>query len=168
MHDIVLSNSFQETSAFASQEGLKGIFHVTNRDRIKGLRPRRIHVLPSYSARRDKHAVNAVVATMQRQNRELQLIDYDLVKTEEGKRWVPAADAEAAREAARAAHEAKEREAIEAKRKAAAAAKSEKPKRQPKAKGPEKPALGDPTPPSALAAEPLNPAPATDDAFGDF
>lgn len=73
---IVLSGSYAETGKFADQENLRGIFHIVNRDAIRGLNPGVVHILPSFYQRRDFHAVNVELERMKRNGAALEVIDW--------------------------------------------------------------------------------------------
>lgn len=74
---IVLSSSYAETGKFADQENLRGIFHINNRDAIRGLNPGVVHILPSYYDRRDFHSVNAELERMKRNGAALEVIEWE-------------------------------------------------------------------------------------------
>ena len=99
MTALVLSGSFQETRRFAQQEKLgHGIRHITSRETMTGLRPNSIHILPSYFARRDVHALNAELKHVQRRVRHVKPIVYDYDR--ETKAWTPKQESAPATQAA--------------------------------------------------------------------
>jgi hypothetical protein len=91
---IVLAGSYAETGKFADQLNERGIFHVVNRDKIRGLNPGVVHILPSFYDRRDFHALNAELERMKRNGAALQLIEWRKVDG----RFVKADDVDVYRE----------------------------------------------------------------------
>lgn len=63
---LILSDSRRETYAYAKSIGLRSrqVEHATSADSIRGVHFPTVIELPSYSSRRDRHAINAVVKAM--------------------------------------------------------------------------------------------------------
>lgn len=63
---LILSDSRRETYAYAKSIGLRSrqVEHATSADSIRGVHFPVVIELPSYSSRRDRHAINAVVKAM--------------------------------------------------------------------------------------------------------
>lgn len=85
---IVIAGSFAETAAFARQQGMRNVSHVVNRDKIKGLRPTTVHLLPGYWKRRDIHAINVELANFKRMRPPAEFVEWVknagvLVRTDE-------------------------------------------------------------------------------------
>ncbi len=74
MKTVILAGSIGEHNKFASQEGIRGAWHIVNRDRLRGLRPQVIHILPSYFARRDRHAIEAELRHIRRRSKPQEIL----------------------------------------------------------------------------------------------
>jgi hypothetical protein len=86
----VLAGSYKETNAFARQKGLGfGIRHIVSARTLEGARPTEIHVLPSFYARRDFHAVNATLKRVVRKVHDPKRVEYEL--TDDGEYVVASA-----------------------------------------------------------------------------
>lgn len=83
MIHIVLAGSHRETNQFAKAKGLGyGVRHIVNRDQLRAARPDAIHVLPSFSQRRDVHSFTAPLKRIERMYPHTSVIDYELVDGE--------------------------------------------------------------------------------------
>lgn len=90
MHTLVLSDSIRETNAYAESAGIRRVRHAAAARSIDGCVFASVVELPSFSKRRDQHAVKAAVARMLRKTPRM---TYEVVEDWTYERPLPQAPA---------------------------------------------------------------------------